>query len=137
MLTIFLPGTLPAKICQPGKFTLLERHPHLYRDVTNKSTHDTKHTHTYTTKTTIIMACWTCVDQGTLCVFVPCFALSFTSLSLSLSLSRLASFRRDIYKSSPGKIIGLHGFILNTPSSLVVLCLQTTTSYIEAFCADL
>merc|ERR1712070_750892 len=39
---------------------------------TNKSTHDTKHTHTYTTKTTIIMACWTCVDQGTFGVIATC-----------------------------------------------------------------
>merc|ERR1712070_548209 len=39
---------------------------------TKKSTHDTKHTHTYTTKIHTIMACWTCVDQGTFGVIATC-----------------------------------------------------------------
>jgi len=78
VLTIFLPAgkkmsnafvltfCVAQTVLFAGKFTLSERHPLWQRDVTNKSTHDITHTHTYTTKIHTIMACWTCVDQGTL-----------------------------------------------------------------------
>lgn len=98
----------------------LERHPLLYRDVTTKSTHDIQHTHTHLhDKNTYNHGLLDMRRSGHIVRFRSLFLRARFYISLSLSLSRLARVHHhlvgDIYKSSPGKIIGLHGFILNTP----------------------
>lgn len=126
VLTIFLPAgkkmsnafvltfCVAQTVLFAGKFTLSERHPLWQRDVTKKSTHDITHLHD---KNTYNHGLLDMRRSGHIVRFRSLFlrARFYISLSLSFSSRACASFRRDIYKSSPGKIIGMHGFILNTP----------------------